>query len=106
MNYSWLSDFDYREKNVLPQNLIDSAKKGVLSTRIHDRTIEPVTLTEESLFLLYGRNPEIAKVLMAEGYTLTDKMPVLKIITDQPPNKIWYHPRTGKKLCDDVDFVK
>lgn len=106
MGYVPLSAFDYREQTKLPQCLIDSAKRGVLGTRTYDKKIYPLTLTEESLFLLLGKNPEIVESLKKQGYDLGTRVPVLKIISEQSPNRIWYHPDTGEKLCDDVELMK
>ncbi len=108
VGYIPLDEFNYREENVLPRCLIDSAKTGVLGTRKYGENTDLLTLIEESLtkFWLCGKNPEIVESLKKEGYGLGTKIPVLKIITGQPPNQIWYHPRTGEKLCDDAEFRK
>ncbi len=98
MTYS-LDDFDYRVEEVLPERLLDLAKntKGTIGTRTYGDATDLLTLTQDGILWLAGKHPELAESLLKEDYT---QVPVLKII-GSGPNKIWYHPKTGEKICED-----
>ncbi len=99
MVYS-LGDFDYRNEDVLPETLVDLAKttKGTIGTRTYGADIDLLTLTNKGILWLAGKHPEIAESLLNDDYV---RAPALKIIGSQP-GTIWYHPKTGKKLCVDT----
>ena len=103
MAYS-LDNFDYRNENVLPEELLDLATntKGTIGTRTYGDTTDLLTLTQKGILWLAGKHPEIAESLLKEDYT---HVPVLKIIGSEP-STIWYHPRTGEKLCADTLQLK
>ena len=100
MAYFSLDDFDYRNENVLPKELLDLATntKGTIGTQTYGDTTDLLTLTQEGILWLAGKHPEIAGSLLKEDYT---DVPILKIIGSEP-RKIWYHPDTGEQLCVDT----
>ncbi len=99
-----LGDFNYREEGALPEEFLGHIGKGKLGTRTYNGKPELLTLIEEGLSRVW-QDPEIRKELKSDGYDLTTRIPVLKIIGEQP-NIIWYHPKNGKKLIDDVELKR